>query len=125
MISRGIDRWANLVRRQLRRRFLRTLPLLIGWRPLPMGSVSPTTRPSLPDVWSTHVKDEMPRRDRYDEDDDFDDRPRRSRRGEPRRRSRYDERFSGKPGLATTAAVFWLIWAGFLFLAFIVRAALL
>lgn len=59
----------------------------------------------------------MPRRDRFDEDDDdFDDEPGlRSRRGERDKR----------PGLATTAAVFWLIWAGLLLLAFILRAIIL
>ena len=62
----------------------------------------------------------MPRRDRLDEtdDDDFDDRPRRSRR----EGSRYqDERPEGRPGLATTAAVFWFLSAGLLTLSLLIR----
>ncbi len=55
----------------------------------------------------------MPRRDRTDDaDDDYDDTPRRPRR---------DDRGPDRPGMATAAAVMWLVSAGFLFLAFAVR----
>ena len=65
----------------------------------------------------------MPRRDRFDDDDeDFDDRPGRSRSRS--RRDDYDDAES-KPGLATAAAVLWLISAGLLLLAFILRAIML
>lgn len=62
----------------------------------------------------------MPRRrfDGYD-DDDFDDPPR------PRRLDYRDDRADKKPGLATAAAVLWLVWAGLLLLAFLVRGAVL
>lgn len=59
----------------------------------------------------------MPRRDRPDDDDDeYDDDP------PPRRRRERDDR---RPGLATAAAVLWLVSAAFLFLTFAVRAYLL
>jgi len=65
----------------------------------------------------------MPRRDRFD-DDDLDDRPRRSRHhDDPPRRSRDISYGSAKkPGLAIAAAILWLIWAGILLLSVLFRA---
>ncbi len=62
----------------------------------------------------------MPRRDQSDvnDDDDLDDGPRRRSR-----RDDLDGRAGAKPGLAVTAAVLWLVWAGVLFLALLIRAA--
>src|SRR5262245_56540327 len=63
----------------------------------------------------------MPRRDRFDDDDeDFDERPRRRSR-----RDDFDDRPDKKPRLATAAAGLWLIFAGLLLLAFLRRAVLL
>lgn len=63
----------------------------------------------------------MPRRDRPDDldDEEYDDAPRR-----PRREGARPDRGDGRPGMATGAAVLWLVSAGFLLVAFAVRAYL-